>query len=450
MASRFLDAVAAAAESALPALPGSGLAWLEAARRRQLDALLRDGLPGARSEAWKYTPLRALDQRRYATGDAAAADRPVDASLFQLPEVDGPRLVFVNGVFRADLSALGSLPDGLELQPLAHALQGAAAEPLRFFLGRDWADRSDAFVRLNAAFASDGMVLRVAAGSVAERPVHLVHVGAPADTALAWHSRNVIELGQGASLRLVEHHLASGAHTHLGTLVSDVVLRAGARLDALVLQDAAEGAVLVRRHALRLDADASARVHALELGGALVRHELDVELRGDGARLETRGAFLPRGRQHMDTRLDIRHAARNTRSDALWRGVADQRGRGVFHGQIVVAPGADGTDAALSNKNLLLSPHAEIDSQPVLEIYADEVKAAHGATVGQLDERSLFYLRSRGLPFEQARNLLTVAFCRAALDSVPEPALREHLNRLLAAHLPLQIAAGTEQSGAPA
>jgi Fe-S cluster assembly protein SufD len=140
---------------------------------------------------------------------------------------------------------------------------------------------------------------------------------------------------------------------------------------------------------------------------------------------------VPGGRQHLDTHLDILHAAGNTTSDALWRGVADQRGRGVFHGQITVAPGADGSDAALSNKNLLLSPHAEIDTQPVLEIYADEVKAAHGATVGQLDERALFYLRSRGIGLEQARSLLTVAFCRAALDDLGNVDLRDHLDMRL-------------------
>ena len=142
-----------------------------------------------------------------------------------------------------------------------------------------------------------------------------------------------------------------------------------------------------------------------------------------------------RGRQHADTHLDIRHDARDTKSDIVWRGVADERARGVFHGAITVAQGADGADANLSNKNLLLSPNAEIDTQPVLEIYADEVKAAHGATVGQLDERALFYLRSRGLPPDAARQLLIAAFCATALAEVPAN-LRAHLEAMLAARLP--------------
>lgn len=215
-----------------------------------------------------------------------------------------------------------------------------------------------------------------------------------------------------------------------------MVLRAGARLDWLQLQDAAPAAVLIRRNTLRLDEQARCDLTAVELGSSLARHQLVAELRGAGANLDTHGVFLPRKRQHLDTHVDIRHDALDTASHALWRGVADERGRGVFHGQVTVAPGADGTETDVNNKNLLLSPHAEIDTQPVLEIYADEVMATHGATVGQLEKKALFYLRSRGIPLERARAMLTVAFCRVGLESVDNEALREHLDTLLALHLP--------------
>ncbi|MEO7013215.1 MAG: SufD family Fe-S cluster assembly protein, partial [Dokdonella sp.] len=168
-------------------------------------------------------------------------------------------------------------------------------------------------------------------------------------------------------------------------------------------------------------------------------HDLAVTLIGDRSRFISRGVFALRGRQHADTRLDIRHLAHDTACDIVWRGVADQRSRGMFHGAIVVNPGADGSDAQLTNKNLLLSAQAEIDTQPVLEIYADEVKAAHGATVGQLDEQALFYLRSRGLSADKARSLLTLAFCRIAFDSIENEALREHVDALLLERLPQQV-----------
>jgi Fe-S cluster assembly protein SufD len=423
-------------ESLLDApLPSSGIAWLDVARCENREAFASAGLPDTRLEAWKYTALRALGQRSFANGDDQPQARIVDATSLILPGVDGPKLVFVNGVFRADLSALDGLPVGLTLQPLSQALHGDT-EPLRFALSRHYRETGDAFARINAARAGDGVVLRVAANAKIEAPVQLVFVGAAAEAALAWHARNVIELGDGAELTLIEQHVASGEQVHLATLVSDIELHQGARLHHTLLQNAAIGASLVRRSSLRLHARAHATLHVLELGGALVRHDLQAELLGDGAQLDTRGVFMPHGRQHIDTQLAIRHQALNTTSSSNWRGVANDRARGVFRGAIVVAPGADGSDASLSNKNLLLSPSAEIDTKPELEIYADEVKAAHGATVGQLDERSLFYLRSRGIPQAEARALLTTAFCRAVLDDLPNETLREHLSTLLIAHLP--------------
>lgn len=416
-------------------LPGSGIGWLDEARRENLDAFAAAGLPDTRVEAWKYTALRALAHRSFAQGDAQATSRAVDPAAWALPGVDGPRLVFVNGAFRADLSQLADLPAGLSLQPLSQALQ-QDPEPLRFALARHYREAGDVFMRLNAALANDGVVLRVAAGMKLAQPVQLVFVGAPADGDLAWHARNVIELGEDAELALIEQHVDGGEQRHLGTLVSDLVLRDGAKLHATLLQRASEGSSLIRRSSLHLGARAHATVHALELGGALVRHDLQAELIGDAARLDTRGVFVLHGRQHVDTQLAIRHQALNTASESNWRGVADQRARGVFRGAIVVAPGADGSDASLNNKNLLLSGQAEIDTKPELEIYADEVKAAHGATVGQLDERALFYLRSRGIPHAEARTLLTAAFCRAVLQDLPHAALREHLSDLLIARLP--------------
>ncbi len=425
----FVEAMGAAT------LPVSGIAWLDASRREHLDAFVAAGLPDTRMEAWKYTALRALAQRRFAAGDARAIEHAVDPAVFGLPGVYGPRLVFVNGVFRADLSMLDALPAGITLQPLSQALR-QDAESLRFVLSRHEAEQGDAFVRLNAAMATDGVVLTLEAGAKPDAPVHLVFLGAPAEAELAWHLRTIIELGEGAELALVEHHAASGEQQHFATLVSDTYLRDGAVLRHVLLQQAAAGSSLIRRSRLQLGRRAQVSSHVLELGGALARHDVRAELAGDGARFVTRGVFMPRGRQQVDTQLAIRHQALGTASDSVWRGVADQRGRGVFRGAILVAPGADGSDASLSNKNLLLSPNAEIDTKPELEIHADEVKAAHGATVGQLDERSLFYLRSRGIPMAEARALLTVAFCRAVLDDLPVTALREHLAGLLALDLP--------------
>ncbi|MDQ7997753.1 MAG: Fe-S cluster assembly protein SufD [Luteibacter sp.] len=431
-----------AALDAASALPESGIAWLDAARRDNLQAFAEAGLPEGRNEAWKYTPLRALSQRAFAVADAAVArDVAIDAASFALPGVDSARIVFVDGVFRADLSALDRV-DGVSLAPLAAALK-EQPEPLRFALAsRHRRGAADAFAHLNAAFATDGVVLRIADGIDVAKPLHIVHVFSGVQPDTAWHVRVLVEAGQGSRADIVEQFVSMGEANQLGTVVADYVVRENARLGVVLLQAASTATTLVRRGHVRLDANASATVHALEVGGALVRHELTAELAGDHARFDSRGVFALDGRQHIDTQLEVRHNARDTASDALWRGIANGRSRGVFRGAIVVAEGADGSDASLSNKNLLLSGSAEIDTKPELEIYADEVKAAHGATIGQLDERSLFYLRSRGIPLAQARSLLTLAFCRAALESLPNEALREHLGDLLVAHLPTGPSAG--------
>lgn len=388
----------------------------DATRRALLDELLRDGLP-ARAEAWKYTSLRALERRYFGAAQAVA----VDPAL--LADIPAPRLVFVNGRFDATLSDLSGLPAGADVQPLSRLLGGNDARAVNF-LARRYARPDEPFARLNAALAREGAVVRVDAGVDVQAPLHLVSVGAPQDGDAAWHLRHFIELREGARLSLVEHERAAGEHAHLGNVLLHAHVAKTARLAHVRLQDAAPRATLFARTDAVLAREATYARTDLELGAALARHELNARLEGDGAALQADGVLLADGRRHVDTRLGIDHIARDTSCSLTWRGLAGQRGRAVFHGGITIHAGADGTEADLSNKNLLLSADAEIDTQPVLVIHADEVKAAHGATVGQLDPTALFYLRSRGLPEPQARALLTGAFCREVVGGIADAATR--------------------------
>ncbi len=404
--SALLDSFA----SAFEALPNRDAAGLGEARRGALEAALQDGLPGTRSERWKYTPLRAFERRTFAP--VVAQPTAFDAAV--LANIDAPRLVFVNGRFDAAHSDLTDLPQGVSLQPLSQLLTTGDAREVNFLARRF--DRGDeVFARLNAALADEGAVLRAESGARSSRPIHLVFVGTPAEGDLASHSRHLIELRDGAELTIVEHHLAAGTHAHLANGLTHVHLAAHARLTHLRLQDEAGTASLITRTDAVLARDAVYRRLDLELGGALSRHELNAALQGEGARLIANGVLLADGKRHLDTRLGIDHAARDTQCDLLWRGLGAGRSKAAFHGGILIREGADGSVAELSNKNLLLSAGAEIDTQPVLEIHADEVQAAHGAAVGQLDATSMFYLRSRGIPAVQARALLTAAFCRETL-----------------------------------
>ena len=385
------------------------------ARRAALAAVLRDGLPHARVEARKYTPLRALERRSFV---AAEAIPEIGTEL--LAGIPAPRLVFVNGQFDAAASDFAALPVGVTIDiidtPVEHAGELAADAP---------------FARLNTVLARTGVAIRVDAGTEASAPIHVVCIGTPLAADAAWHLRHRIDIGAGASGTVIEHLLASGEHAHLSTTRSEIVLGDGARLTHARMQDEAVRATGFLRTDTTLAEHAQYTRIDLELGGGLSRHELNVRLQGNGARVNADGVLLADGKRHMDTRLGIEHIGRDTVCALRWRGLASQRGRAVFHGGITIHAGADGSEADLSNRNLLLSADAEIDTQPVLEIYADEVKAAHGATVGQLDPTALFYLRSRGLPEADARRLLTAAFCREIVASVEDAGLRTQLDSAL-------------------
>ncbi|HEY8010870.1 MAG TPA: Fe-S cluster assembly protein SufD [Rudaea sp.] len=355
-----------------------------------------------REESWRYSKaaLRALSQQDFVAANAQAV---LPASLrerYTWPHTQGRRLVFVNGAFSPEHSDISQVAANVAL-------------------------RHEADNKLVLSISAD------AENSL----LHLVYTNVATDSPSRWQSVSDIHVHNGRAV-LIEQHLGDVGADVLGALTSQIRVDAQADLQMTTLSDLPESVSLVRRAQVSVDHAATYRTTHAILGSRLQRFDLGVELIGTQARFDSRGVFSLRGRAHADTHLDIRHVARDTACDIVWRGVADQRARGVFHGAITVAAGADGVDAKLSNKNLLLSAQAEIDTQPVLEIYADEVKAAHGATVGQLDERALFYLRSRGIPLADAKRLLLTAFCDAVFDQLPLAALREHISALLAPRMP--------------
>ena len=395
-----------------------------AARRAELDAALAAGLPAARNEAWKYTPLKALERRSFqpAPGVASLADHGLIA------HIPAPRLVLVDGRFDPAASDLAGLEAGVSVQALSQLL--ANGDDQARFLGRRYDKAEEIFARLNGALADEGVVVRLEENARAEAPLHLVFIAQAGQAELAWHLRHFIELRAGARLQLVEHHLQQGTARHLVNSVAHVHLAAGATLEHARVQAQDDGLTSVLRTDAVLARDARYHRVDLELGAALSRHELNARLEGNNARLSANGVLLGSGRRHIDTRLGIEHIARDTACELLWRGVGAERSKVVFHGGINIRAGADGTNANLSNKNLLLSANAEIDTQPVLVIDADEVQAAHGATVGQIDQNALFYLRSRGIPAATAQAMLSAAFC-----SEPLAAVNEQLRAALAGYL---------------
>ncbi|MEO6155566.1 MAG: Fe-S cluster assembly protein SufD, partial [Thermomonas sp.] len=349
-----------------------------------------------------------------------AADSMPDTGTELFADIPAPRLVFINGQFDSASSDLAGLSTGVSVEVIAAPADATLELP------------ADApFARLNTMLAQTGVAIRVEAMAEYPSPINIVCIGTPLAADAAWHLRHRVELGAGASCTVIEHLLSSGEHAHLSTTRSEIVLGNGARLTHARVQDEAVRATGFLRTDATLAADAQYTRIDLELGGGLSRHELNVLLQGNGSRVNADGVLLADGRRHLDTRLGIEHSGRDTVCALRWRGLASQRGKAVFHGGITIHAGADGSEADLSNRNLLLSADAEIDTQPVLEIHADEVKAAHGATVGQLDPTALFYLRSRGLTEADARRLLTAAFCREIVTAVDDASLRAQLDASL-------------------
>jgi len=348
------------------------------------------------------------------------------------------RRVCVNGRFDATRSDLSLLPDGVECQSLSQALEGDDSPLSRRdvnMIERRWSSDEAGFWQLNAALAEDGVLLRVGPDVEVPLPLHLIFVSTETGADEAMHLRHRIALDGGARLTLVEQHLGEGGQRHLDNSLMHLHVRQGAQLTHIRLQDEADGMSLLARSEVVVARDARYSLLSLELGAALSRHEIAVDLQGEGAMAKVDGLMRTGERRIADTRLMLRHQMPNCASETRWRAIAGGRSRAAFHGGITIESGADGADAQLETRNLLLSGDAEIDAQPVLEIHADEVKASHGATVGQLDAQALFYLRSRGLPEDEARRLLVFAFCRALLDDVEHEPLRTMLTAQVKSHL---------------
>jgi len=418
-------------EGAKAALPGGGAPWLSALRAEALAGVAESGLPNTRVEAWKYTNLKPLADS--APRPAAEADVRAAVATDLLPAIDGVhRLVFVNGRHRPDLSDAGAPPDGVELTTVAGALD-KDAEALNGRLGAVARPNGHVLVNLNTAFLADGAVLGIAPGAQVKRPVHLIFVAtAGAEGTPAHHPRNLIVAGAGSRACVVESHIATAdGIAYWSNPLAEITVEEGARLDHVKVQADSRAATHLSFAKAHVAAGGHYESFVMTLGAALSRNEIQVVLDGEDAVCRLNGTYLVGGRQHADTTTFITHAKPRCTSSEVYKGVLDGKARGVFQGKILVAKDAQQTNGHQLSRAVLLSDGTEVSTKPELEIYADDVKCSHGATTGELDDDSLFYLRARGIPAPQARRLLIRAFVGELIDEIAAPAVREHLDGLL-------------------
>ena len=406
--------------------------WLKDLREGGIARFHELGFPNMKQEAWRFTSVAPIADTSFVLA-ARGFLEPGDLEPF-LPG-DGPRLVFANGHFVPFLSRVVRNPAGVRVENLAGALETDQVT-MQQHLGKyaPFADRP--FAALNTAFVHDGAYVHVPAQVTVGQPIHVLFLTtSPAGVPLLSHPRSLVVLEREARATIVETYASLEQGVYWTNAVSEVVTGDGARVDYHRVQRESNRAYHVAATQTHQGRDSTVNLHTVAFGGALARHDIGAVMAGPGGTLILNGLYLLAGAQHADHHTTIDHAADHCESHEYFNGVLDGKSRGVFTGRIIVRPGAQKTDSKQTNNNLLLSPDAHADSQPQLEIYADDVKCTHGSTVGPLDPRALFYLRSRGIGELEARRLLTYGFATEILGRMEVAALRAQLDAIVRGRL---------------
>ena len=435
MTTRALAELDPAVEGLLADAPSTGgPPWLAELRRRGTARFREVGIPDTRVEAWRFTNLKPLRKQefRWSPGPGGAAPSAREAEALVLADTGGVRLAFVNGSFspalsRGSLSAPGAVASGLaalleDRDALAPGSLGAVVDLERH-----------PFAALNTAFVTDGAILRIPRDTAVEEPIHLLFVTAGGGEPRAVHPRVMIELAPGSRARVIEEFVGPDDTATFTDPVTEILVGENASLDHLKLQREGLESIHIGTLAARLGRNARFTSHSLSFGGRLVRTDIDAMMYGEGSECTLNGLYAVAGRQHVDHHTYVDHKSPHTASRQLYKGVLDGKATGVFNGRVLIREGAQRIDASQTNNNLLLSNEALVNTNPELEIFADDVKARHGATIGQIDEEALFYLCSRGIERGEARRIMIQGFAGEMLDRVGIEPVREKLAAFLEA-----------------
>jgi Fe-S cluster assembly protein SufD len=392
--------------------------WLQYRRSEAYDLFQRLGLPGQRDDEWKYTSLSGLARQEFvADAPGAAVAVPGGLDTFDCPYAH--KLVFINGRFDSSLSIMREPQPGVTVMPLAEAAAFNRPAALEFMGRLDGGN--DSLSAFNTALWRDGLYLELERGARLTRPLIVHNISTSAQLVPI---RHLLVLGEQAEATVIEHYQSAQSGTHFTSAVTECLLGRQASLTHIKLQDENEQAFHTARIAARQASGSRWLGLSLAAGGMLTRNDIDSRLKEEGAACKLGGMAIGLGRRHVDHHVLVEHVAPRCTSRQHFRSVLTGRARAVFNGHVKVGKGAMQTDAEQLSRNLLLSPDAEADSRPQLEIYADDVKCSHGSATGGLDESQLFYLRTRGIPEMQARGMLVEAFAGEVLDMLEDAALR--------------------------
>jgi Fe-S cluster assembly protein SufD len=407
-------------------VPGTP-AWLKQLQQEAMNRFSELGFPSTRHEEWKYTNVAPIARQPFHIADSSP--RGVSAKSLKsirIPGLKGPRLVFIDGRFAEKFSSLGRLPKGVKIQNLAAAMN-EDPEFIERHIARYVSFRENPFVSLNTALLQDGACILIGRNVTVRTPVHLLFLSSGEGEPGVSFPRNLIVAAEGSSLDLVEHYAGLNGGGYFTNAVTEIAQGENAVVNYYKIQEERRNAFHIATVQVRQSRSSRFSSHSISMGGALVRNDINAVLDGEGAECTLNGLYTLDGEQHEDNHTRIEHARPHCASHELYKGILDGNSTGVFNGKIYVHKDAQKTDAKQTNKNLLRSENASINTKPQLEIFADDVKCTHGATIGQLDEEAVFYLRARGIGEEEARNLLTCAFARDIIGRVKIEAIRMKL-----------------------
>jgi Fe-S cluster assembly protein SufD len=409
-----------------------GPEWLDGLRRSAIDRFALTGFPTSRDEEWRFTPIAPITKAawRHSSGSAHKVSR-VDLAPFMFGHPEWTTLVFVDGAYSEALSSTTEQGHGVRVGSLSDVLKSDSSL-LERHLARHAPIEASPFTALSTAFMADGSFVHVAPNVDMGHPVHLLFVATSKAAGAVTHPRNLLIVEAGARASVIESYvtLAEGA-SYWTNAVTEVVAGANSWIEHTRIQRESERAYHIGLTHVEQERDSHYRSFSLAMGGALARHNLTARLNGENVETLMYGLYLTRGHQVVDNHTAIHHDQPNCRSWEVYKGVLDGHSRAVFNGKVFVKPEAQKTDAKQTNRNLLLSDDAKVDTKPQLEIFADDVKCTHGATVGRLDDIALFYARSRGVPAAVAQLLLTYAFAAEVTSEVVLQPVREELERLV-------------------
>lgn len=403
---------------------------LNEVRRSAISRFSRLGLPTTRQEDWRFTSVAPLAQHQFEPA-VAGAKPDLDRTNFALLSGLSPfRLVFVNGFYSAELSDIGVLPAGVIVGSLKRSLEAHPAAISRH-LTKITTDPDHPFAALNTALFQDGAFIHIPDNVVLEQPIHLLFLTTSKGCASVSHPRNLIVAGQHSQSTIVETYAGVDGEIYLTNAVTEVAVAQDAIVDHYRYQQESRSAFHFTTLEILQQRQSNFSTQAFTFGGGLVRNDIGFTLAGEGCLSTMNGLYLISGKQHVDNHTRIDHAFPHCESHEFYKGILDGQSRGVFNGKIMVRQIAQKTNAKQTNRNLLLSQQALINTNPQLEIFADDVKCTHGATIGQLDENQLYYLRARGIPLEEARRILTYAFANDVVERIKLEPLRNELEKLV-------------------